>query len=112
MKKDIVLTIRIPTEDLKALDDLAQQKGVSRATLARTILANCRRLYNYLEADVTRKRVDEIQLAEDIARRIQDKLIEEVTLDMADAMARVMFNAMAQVAERMTASKGGNRSAK
>lgn len=112
MKKDVVLTIRIPTEDLKALDNLAQQNGVSRATMARTLIANCRRLYNYLEADVTKKRVDEIQLAEDIARQIQDKLIEEVTPDMADAMARVMFNAMAQVAERITAEKRGDRSAK
>jgi hypothetical protein len=102
MRKDEILAIRISSEDLKVLDDLARQKGVSRATMARTILANARRLYNYLEADVMRKGGDEIQLSEDIARQIREKLEKTVTPDVADTISGIMLDAITQVAERLS----------
>lgn len=108
MKKDEILTLRILKKDLDALDDLAKQKGVSRATMARTILSNSRRLFNYLEADIIRKGTDEIEIAEDIARQIQDKLQEELTPDIADTISRIMLNAISQVSESLS-QKGGNK---
>ncbi|MFC1907110.1 hypothetical protein ACFLW8_03385 [Chloroflexota bacterium] len=100
MKKNEVLTIRIPAEDLEALDDLAQQKGVSRATMARTILANSRRLYNYLET--LRGRNDDIRIAEDIARQMQAKLDEEITPDIADTVSGIMLDAITRVTEQIS----------
>ena len=109
MKKDEVLTIRIPAADLEALDDLARQKGVSRATMARTILANSRRLYNYLET--LRRRNDDIELAEDIARQMQAKLEKEITPDIADTVSGIMLDAITRITERIS-EKGGNKTTK
>jgi predicted transcriptional regulator len=106
MKKEEVLTVRLSNEDMAALDALAKEKGVSRATMARTILANSRRLYNYLESLGRGATADDIKLAEDIAINMQKQFeSEEITPDVADTMSKIMLNAITQLSEKMSEKK-------
>lgn len=105
MKKDLMLTVRLSADVLGSLDQLAQRKGVSRATMARNILANCQRFDGFLQAETAKILDNRIQLEEDLARQVQGALSQEVTPAMAAMISEMMKRVMEQVARELS-SKG------
>ena len=111
MKKELMLTVRLTADILGSLDQLAHRKGISRATMARNILANCERFDEFLQAETTKSLDNRIRLEEDLARQVQGALSLEVTPAMATMIAEMMKRVMEQVVRELS-SRGawGNNS--
>jgi len=105
MKKEKMLTVRLTSDILDSLDELAHRKGASRATMARNILANCERFDEFLQAETAKGMDNRIQLEEDLARQVQGALSQEVTPAIAPMIAEMMRRVMEQVVRELS-SKG------
>ena len=105
MKKEVTLTVRLTSDILTSVDQLAHQKGVSRANLVRNILANCREFDEFLEAEVAKGVESRIQLEEDLALQVRENLNVEITPVMAKMMEEIMKNVMERVVKEIAQNK-------
>ena len=101
------MTVRITSEILGSLDQLAQRKGISRAAMARNILANCQRFDEFIQAETTKSMDSRIRLEEDLARQVQGALSLEVTPVMATMIAEMMKRVMEQVVRELSSEELG-----
>ena len=112
MKKEKMLTVRLTSDILDSLDELAHRKGTSRATMARNILANCERFDEFLQAETAKGIGNRIRLEEDLARQVQVALSVEVAPAMAPMIAEMMRRVMEQVARELSSKGAWNNNSK
>ena len=113
MKKSELLTIRLTPEIIKSLDEVAAQNGVSRAALARNILANCGYFYNFLETKAMRQPENVAKIEKEIIGSIEKNLPEDITPELANMMGEMMRTVMHEVARKLISkTEGGKNSEK
>jgi len=113
MKKSELLTIRLTPEIIKSLDEVAVQHGVSRAALARNILANCGYFYNFLETEAMRQPENVAKIENEMIENIEKSLPEGITPTLVNMMGEMMKRVMHEVAQKLIGEiKGGENSEK
>jgi len=96
--------VRVPPEVVKSLDEVATQRGISRSTLVRELLANCHSFYHFIESERVRQQTDRIILDGNLSDWILNHMPENMTPQWVHFVGEVMHH----VAEEMVAQgKGG-----
>ena len=93
-----LISIRIPSDILKTLDNTATRHGTTKSALIRQLLANSEQFYEYLE---WRKK--------QLVLTIQEKMPADFNSVMAETMGRMIHEVMVEVAKRMTEEKRGDK---
>ncbi len=103
MSKNQFVAIRVTSEIVKSLDEVASQQGISRSALIRDLLANCNSFYRFIESERIRQRTDRIVLDGNLSEWVLKHLPEGMTPDVVNFLGEVMHH----VAEEMTAKRAG-----
>lgn len=103
MGKNPFIAIRVPPEIVESLDEVATQRGISRSTLIRELLANCHSFYNFLESERAKQQSDRIILDGNLSEWILNNMPESMTPDWVHFLGEVMHH----VAEKMVAQEKG-----
>ena len=100
MGRNPLIAIRVPPQVIESLDEVAAQRDISRSKLIRDLLANCRSLYRFLEAERKRQHTEEILLDRDVSEWVVDNMPKGTSPDMLHFFGQVMHHA----ADRMRRS--------
>jgi predicted transcriptional regulator len=104
MKKDQVLTIRVTTDTVQKLDAMARSNGISRASMARNILANSEHFDEFIKAQAAKNVAIKAQLDEDLAREVQKELTRGVEPTVALMAAEVMKRVVQKVYDELSSN--------
>ena len=93
MGRNPLIAIRVPPQVIESLDEVAAQRGISRSTLIRDLLANCNSLYRFLEAERKRQHTEEILLDRDVSEWVLANMPKGASPDMLHFFGQVMHHA-------------------
>ena len=103
MRKNQFVAVRVTPEIVKSLDEVATQRGISKSTLIRELLANCHSFYRFLESEKAKQQSDRIILDGNLSEWILNNMPESLTPDWVHFIAEVMHHA----AEKMVVREKG-----
>jgi len=107
MAKSKFIAVRVTSEILESLDQVALVRGKSRSTLIRDLLANCHSLYHFLELERARQRTDRIMLDGDLSQWVLDNMPQDMTTEALQFVGEVMRHAAEMKAAREKQKVGG-----
>ncbi len=93
MRKNQFVAVRVTSEIVRSLDEVAAQRGISRSTLIRDLLTNCHSLYCFLESERERQKTDKIILNGNISQWVLDNMPEGMTPDFLRFLGQSMHHA-------------------
>ena len=103
MPKTQLIAVRITTETLKSMDEVASQQGISRSALIRDLLENCHSLYRFLQTERERQQTDRIILDGNLSQWI----LEHAPPGMTSEQLRFIRNVMDHAVDMMSAQEKG-----
>ena len=89
--------IRVPSEVLKSLDEVAAQRNITRSALIKELLANCHSFYRFIELEKARQHTDRIILDGNLSQWILNNMPENMTPEWVRFLGEIMH----QVADKM-----------
>ncbi|MBM2825483.1 MAG: 1 protein [Dehalococcoidales bacterium] len=95
------ISIRVPPEIIKSLDEVAVERGITRPDLIRELLANCHSFYRFIETEKARQQTDRITLDDNLSEWILNHMPEEMTPEWVHFLGEVMHH----VADKLVAQK-------
>ena len=105
MAKTQKITVRITPDISKALDDLAEQRHLTRSIIVRNLLTNCQACYSLLEAEwqVDKPELVELEgsLSEEVVDNLPDEYANRTTLLLLSRILRKAAEAMKEGGERV-----------
>ena len=108
MPRNPFIAVRVPPEIIKSLDEIATERGISRSTLIRELLANCHSFHRFIELERTRQKADTIVLDGNLSRWIKENMQENMPPEWLHFIGQVMHH----VADEVDAQKGGKQNQK
>ncbi len=103
MANNPFIAIRVPPEIIKSLDEVAAQRGITRPTLIKELLANCHSFYRFIELEKARQQTDRITLDGNLSQWILNNMPEEMTPEWVHFLGEVMHH----VADKLVEEKQG-----
>jgi len=97
------ISIRVPPEIIKSLDEVAAKRGITRPDLIREMLANCHSFYRFIETEKARQQTDRITLDGNLSQWILNNMPEEMTPEWVHFLGEVMHH----VADKLVEEKQG-----
>ena len=97
------ISIRVPPEIIKSLDEVAVKRGITRPDLIREMLANCHSFYRFIETEKARQQTDRITLDGNLSQWILNNMPEEMTPEWVHFLGEVMHH----VADKLVEEKQG-----
>ncbi len=79
MPKTSFIAVRVSDDIIKALDEVAANRGINRSDLIRELLANCHSFYKFIETEKARQQTDKITLDGNLSQWIMNHMPEEMT---------------------------------
>ncbi len=92
MAKNPFIAIRVPPEIIKSLDEVAAQRGITRPTLIKELLANCHSFYRFIELEKARQQTDKITLDGNLSEWILNHMPENMTPEWVHFLGEVMHH--------------------
>jgi predicted transcriptional regulator len=93
------ISIRVPPEIIKSLDEVALKRGITRPDLIRELLTNCHSFYHFIETEKARQQTDKIILDGNLSQWIQNNMPASMTPEWVRFLGEVMHH----VADKMIA---------
>jgi hypothetical protein len=103
MAKNPFIAIRVRPEIIQSLDEVAEQRKISRSTVIKELLANCHSFYRFIESERARQHTDRIILDGNLSRWILNNMPENMTPEWVHFLGEVMHH----VADEMIARGRG-----
>ncbi len=97
------ISIRVPPEIIRSLDEVAAKRGITRPDLIRELLANCHSFYRFIETEKARQQTDRITLDGNLSQWILNNMPEDMTPEWVHFLGEVMHH----VADKLVEQKQG-----
>ena len=94
------IAIRVPQEIIKSLDEVAEQRGITRPALIKELLANCHSFYKFIEMEKARQQTDRITLDGNLSEWIMNHMPEEMTPEWVHFLGEVMHHVADKLVEQ------------
>ena len=97
------ISIRLPPEIIKSLDEVAAKRGITRPALIKELLANWHSFYKFIEREKTRQQTDKITLDGNLSEWILNHMPEDMTPEWVHFLGEIMHH----VADKLVEQKQG-----
>ena len=97
------ISIRVPPEIIKSLDEVAVKRGITRPDLIRELLANCHSFYRFIETEKARQQTDRITLDGNLSQWILNNMPEDMTPEWVHLLGEVMHHVADKLVEQKQA---------
>ncbi len=94
------ISIRVPPEIIKSLDEVAAKRGITRPDLIREMLANCHSFYRFIETEKARQQTDRITLDGNLSQWILNNMPEDMTPEWVHFLGEVMHHVADKLVEQ------------
>ena len=94
------ISIRVPPEIIRSLDEVAEKRGITRPDLIREMLANCHSFYRFIETEKARQQTDRITLDGNLSQWILNNMPEEMTPEWVHFLGEVMHHVADKLVEQ------------
>jgi predicted transcriptional regulator len=94
------ISIRVPPEIIRSLDEVAAKRGITRPDLIREMLANCHSFYRFIETEKARQQTDRITLDGNLSQWILNNMPEDMTPEWVHFLGEVMHHVADKLVEQ------------
>jgi predicted transcriptional regulator len=97
------ISIRVPPEIIKSLDEVAVKRGITRPVLIKELLANCHSFFKFIEMEKARQQTDRITLDGNLSEWIMNHMPEEMTPEWVHFLGEIMHHVADKLVEQKQA---------
>ena len=107
MAKNPFIAVRISPEIIKSLDEIAAERGISRSSLIKELLANCHLFHRFIQVERARQYTDQVVLDGNLSRWVMNNMQDNMKPEWLHFIGEVMHH----VADEIAVKKGSNTGA-